>query len=165
MIYRVVRNTRTLHYGDATDFMLTLVELGNYHNSKRGVFEMASDKGCRLEILYWSGSFSSLFVDTYNDFVLIDGTHKTDIYDLSLIVIATVDSMGISVPVGFLLAPSENSASIEDHLDHLKIGGIHSHGLYGISSCSVMTDEGSALVKVASLISDYNHCLCLFHVH
>ena len=73
--------------------------------------------------------------------------------------------MGISIPVGFLLAPSENSASIEDHLDHLRIGGIHSNGLHEISSCSIMTDEGSTLVKVASLISDYNHCFCSFHVH
>ena len=115
--------------------------------------------------MHWDGSLFSLFVDKYNDFVLIDGPHKTNIYDLSLIVTTTVDSLGISVPVGFLLAPSENSASTENHLDHLKIGGIHSHGLHGVSSCSIMTDEGYALVKVAPLISGYNHCLCSLHVH
>ena len=91
MIYRVVRKARTLYYGDATDYMLKLVELGNSHSSKGGVFEMASDKGGRLEILYWAGSLSSLCVDKYNDFILIDGTHKTNIYDLSLIVTTTVD--------------------------------------------------------------------------
>jgi len=64
-----------------------------------------------------------------------------------------------------LLAPSENSASIEDHLVHLTIGGIHSNGLHQFSSRSIMTDEGSALVKVSSLISGYNHCLCSLHVH
>ena len=165
IMYRVVRKARTLHYGDATDCMLKLVELGNFHSSKCGVFEMASDKGGRLEILYWSGSFSSLFVDKYNDFVLIDGTHKTNIYDLNLIVTTTVGSLDISVPVGFLLALSENSASIEDHLDYLKIGGVHSYGLHGILSCSIMTDDESTLVKVASLISCYNHCLCSFHVN
>ena len=119
--------------------MLKLVELGNSRSSKGRVFDMASDKGRRLEILHWSDSFSSLFVDKFNNFVLIDGTHKTNVYDLSLIVTTTIDSFGISVPVVFLLAPSENSASIEDHLDHLKIGGIHSQGLHGISSCSIMT--------------------------
>ena len=62
---------------------------------------MASDKGGRLEILHWAGSLSSMFVDKYNDFILIDGTHKTNIYDLSLIITTTVDSLGISVPVGF----------------------------------------------------------------
>ena len=103
-----------------------------------------------------------MFVDKFNDFILIDATYKPNIYDLSLIVTTTVDSLGISVPVGFLLAPSENSASIEDHLVNLRIGSDDSHKL---SSRSIMTDEGSALVKVASLVSGYNHCLCLFHVH
>ena len=165
MIYRVVRKAGTLNYDDATDCMFKLVEFGNYHSSKGGVFEIASDKGGRLEILDWSSSFSSMFVDKYNNFVIIDSTHKINIYDVSLIVTTMVASLDISDPVGFLLAPSENSASIDDHLDHLKIGGIHSHGLHGISSCSIMTDEGSTLVKFASLISCYNPCLCSFHVH
>ena len=73
--------------------------------------------------------------------------------------------MGTLVPVGFLLAPSENSISIEDHLVHLRIGGIHSNSLHRVSSRSIMIDEGSALIKVVSLISGYNQCLCLFHVH
>ena len=67
-----MRKVRTLHYGDTTDCMLKLVELGNYHSSKGSVFEMASNIGGRLEILHWSDSFTSLFVDKYNDFVLID---------------------------------------------------------------------------------------------
>ena len=162
MIYRVVKKARNFHYGDATDCMLKLVELGNSHKSKGGVFEMTSDKGGRLEILHWAGSLSTMFVDKFNDFILIDGTHKTNIYDLSLIVTTTVDSLGISVPVGFLLAPSENSASIENHLVNLRIGSADSNQF---SSRSIMTDEGSALVKVASLVSGYNHCLCSFHVH
>ena len=45
MIYRVVKKARNLHYGDATDYMLKLVELGNSHRSKGGVFERASNKG------------------------------------------------------------------------------------------------------------------------
>ena len=52
MIYRVVKKARTLYYGDATDCMLKLVELGNSHKSKGGVFEMTFDKGGRLEILH-----------------------------------------------------------------------------------------------------------------
>ena len=62
---------------------------------------MASDKGGRLEILQWAGSLSSMFVDKYNDFILIDSVHKTNICDLSMIVTTMVDSLGISVPVGF----------------------------------------------------------------
>ena len=108
MIYRVVKKARTFHYADATDCMLKLVELGNSHKSKGGVFEMTSDKGGRLETQHWAGSLSSMCVNKFNDFILIDGTHKTNIYDLSLIVTTMVYSLGLSVPVGFLLAPSEN---------------------------------------------------------
>ena len=48
MIYCVVKKARTLHYGDATDCILKLVELENSHRSKGGVFEMASDKGSHI---------------------------------------------------------------------------------------------------------------------
>ena len=51
------------------------------------------------------GDSSDCIVPVLSDFVLIDGTHKTKIYDLSLIVIAVVDSLAKSVPLGFLLAP------------------------------------------------------------
>ena len=83
--------------------MLKLVEIGNSHRSKGGLFEMVSDRGGRLEILHWSGFFSSLFVEKYNNFVLIDGTRKTNIYNRSLVVTTVVDSLVISVTVVFLL--------------------------------------------------------------
>ena len=89
--------------------MLKLVQLGNSHRSNSALFEMASDRGGKLEILHWSGSFFSLFVEKFNDFILIDGTHKTNIYDLSLLATTVVDSLGLSVSVGFMVTPSENS--------------------------------------------------------
>ena len=101
MIYRVVKKDRNLQYGGATDCILKLVELGNYHKPKGGVFKIASDRDGRLETLYWSGSFSSLFIENYIDFVLIDGTRKTNIYDLSLVLITIIDSLGVSIPVLF----------------------------------------------------------------
>ena len=70
---------------------------------------MTSDNGRRLETLHWYNPLSRTFVSGLSDFVLIDGTHKTNIYDLSLIVTTVVDSLGKSVPLGFLLAPSEHS--------------------------------------------------------
>ena len=54
MIYHVVKKARNLQYGDVIDYMLKLVELGNYHISEGGVFEMASDRGGRLETLRYS---------------------------------------------------------------------------------------------------------------
>ena len=51
----------------------------------------------------------------------------------------------------FLVTPSENSPSIKSHLDLLRIDSNPSHDLSRSISCSIMTDEGSALVKVACL--------------
>ena len=65
--------------------MLKLVELGNYHSFEGVVFEMVSNRGDRLETLHWSVSFSSLFIEKYSDCILIDGTPKINIYDLSLV--------------------------------------------------------------------------------
>ena len=56
MVYRVVKKSRNFHFGDATDCMLKLVELGISHKFKGDFFEMTSNKGDRLEILHWVGS-------------------------------------------------------------------------------------------------------------
>ena len=64
-----------------------------------------------------------------------------------------------------MVAPSENSSSIESYLDHLKIDSNPSYDLYESTSCVIMTNEGYTLVKVASLILDYNHSLCSFHMN
>ena len=66
---------------------------------------------------------SRTFVPGLSDFVLIDGTHKINIYDLSLIVTTVVDSLGKSVPLGFLLAPIEHSESRTRHMNLLKLTG------------------------------------------
>ena len=145
--------------------MLKLDELVNYHSSEGGVFEMASDRGGRIETLHWSGSFSSLFIEKYSDFILIDGTHNTNLYDLSLVVTTMVDSLGVSIPAGFLVTLSENLSSIESHLDLLRIDSNPSHDLYGGIYYSMMTDEGLASVEVVSSMSGYYHCMCSFHVN
>ena len=141
MIYRVVKKVRNLQNGDVTVYILKLVELGNYHSSKGGVFEVASDRDGRLETLHWSCSFSTLFIEKYSEFILIDGTHKTNIYDLTLVVTTVVDSLGISNSARFLVTPSEISSSIETHLDLLRICSNPSHDLSGSIFSSIMTDE------------------------
>ena len=54
MIYRVVKKARNLYYGDTTDFILKLVELGNSHSFNGGLFEMVSDRDGRLKILHYN---------------------------------------------------------------------------------------------------------------
>ena len=118
---------------------------------------MISDRGGRLEILHWLGSYSSLFIKKYSDLILIDGSHKSNIYDLSVVVTTVVDSLGALISVSFLENTSENASSIESHLHLLRIGSNSSPDLSGNTSCSIMTDEGSALVKMASSMSGYNY--------
>ena len=74
---------------------------------------MTSDKGGRLDTLYWSNPYSKMFLPNCSYFVLIRGTHKIYIYIyISLIVTTIVDSLGKSVPIAFLVASSEHSDSI-----------------------------------------------------
>ena len=141
------------------------MELGNIHKSKEDIFEMTSDNGGRLETLHWYNSLSRTFVSVLSDFVLIDGTHKTNIYDLSLIVTTVVDSLGKSVPLGFLLAPSEYSESITRHMNIFKLKGNNCIDHLYVNTRSIMTDKGSALVKVTSDMDGYHHCLCAFHIN
>ena len=121
--------------------------------------------GGRLETLHWSNPLSRTFVPSLRDFVLIDGTHKTNTYDLSLIVTTVVDSLGKSVPLGFLLAPFEHSESITTHMNIMKLTGNDCIDPSYENSRSVMTDEGSALVKVTSDMAGYHHYQCTFHIH
>ena len=81
---------------------------------------MTSSNGGRLETLHWSNPLSKTFVHVFSDFVLIDGAHKTNIYELSLVVTIVVDSLGTYAPLGFLLV-STRSDSITRHINLLKI--------------------------------------------
>ena len=165
LIYRVIKKHRILQFGDSSDFMIKLIDIGNCHKSKGGIFEMTSDKGGRFETLHWSGPYSKLFVPYCSDFLLINGTHKTNIYDLSLSVMTVVDSLGKYVPIGFLAAPFEHSDSINRQKNLLKLIRIGCCDPSSIQSRSIMTDEGSPFVDVASNMDGNHHCLCSFHIN
>ena len=107
MIQCVIKKHRTLQFGDSCDYMMRLMDLSNCNKSKEGIFQMTSDSRGRLETLHSSSLFSKSFVSSYTDVPLIEGTHKTNIHDLSLIVTTVVDSLGKYVPIIFLLVPSE----------------------------------------------------------
>ena len=79
MIYSIVKKGHNLQYDDVSDCMLKLIEQVNYQKSKGAVFEIVSDRGGRLATLYQLGFFSVLFIGSYNGFVFIDGTRKTNI--------------------------------------------------------------------------------------
>ena len=145
--------------------MIKVMELGSIHKSKEGIFEMTSDNGGRLETLHWFNTLSRTFVPVLSDFVLIDSTHKTNMYDLSLIVTTVVDSLGKYVPLGFLPAPSQHSESITRHMNLLKLTDNNYIAPSYENLRSIMADEGSALVKVASDMAGYHHCLYAFHIN
>ena len=45
LIYRIVKKHWILQFGDSSDCMIKLVELGSIYKSKEGMFEMTSDNG------------------------------------------------------------------------------------------------------------------------
>ena len=104
-------------------------------------------------------------MSSYSDFLLINDTHQTIFYDLSFIVTTVVDSLGKSAPIDFLVAPSEHSDSITRYMKFLKLARTDCCDHSSIQSRSIMTDEGSALVKVLSNTDRYHHCLCTFHIN
>ena len=71
---------------------------------------------------------------------------------------------GWFIGIGFLLAHSEHSDSIARHVNILKLTGTNCIDPSFINTHSIMADEGSALVKVASDMAGYHHCLCAFHI-
>ena len=77
---------------------------------------------------------------SYSDFLLIDGTPKTSIYDLSLIVTTIFDLLVKSVPISSLVTPSEHSDSITRHMKLLKLARADCSDPSLIQSRSIMTD-------------------------
>ena len=46
LVYRIVKKKHLiLQFGDSTDCMIKLMELGSIHKFKEGIFEMTSDNG------------------------------------------------------------------------------------------------------------------------
>ena len=41
----LLKKHRILQFGDSTDYMIKLMELGSIHKSNEGIFEMTSDNG------------------------------------------------------------------------------------------------------------------------
>ena len=65
----------------------------------------------------------------------------------------------------FFVTPSQNASLIERHIHILVICNRAMSDLSLNDSYSMMTDEGSALVKVSSSVIEFNHLLWSFHVN
>ena len=58
----------------------------------------------------------------YSDFIVIDGTHGTNAYGLTLIPLCLVDTLGKTIIAAVLIVPSENSTSIINGMKAVNIG-------------------------------------------
>ena len=86
-------------------------------------------------------------------------------YDISLIVTIVFDSLGKSVSIRFLVAPSDHSNSTSRQMNLLKLSRTGCCNPSSIQLWSVMTNESSTLVKVASNMNGDHHCVCSFHIN
>ncbi|MEN9638165.1 MAG: transposase domain [Bacteroidota bacterium] len=89
----------------------------------------------------------------YNDFIIVDGTHNTVMYDLKLMPYTVVCALGKSVIAGFALDESENGETVTDGLSMFNLGRAGS---------TLMTDGGSAFPSAASE-AQMHHILCSQH--
>ena len=106
------------------------------------------------QVCFFSRPEMKEFIRLYQDFLLLDGTHKTNVYDLRLMPLAVVDCLGYTMPVGVLLAPSESTDAVQLLFETL---GIEDNPEY-----CVMTEEGAAFVSYCSGLQR-SHLLCTHH--
>jgi hypothetical protein len=94
------------------------------------------------------------FFKLYQNFALVDGTHKTNVHDHRLISFSIIDSPGYTFPVGCMMAPSESIESLEVFFNFLNIGDREDY--------TIMTDEGSAFISYCTALKRTN-LLCTYH--
>jgi MULE transposase domain/SWIM zinc finger len=89
----------------------------------------------------------------YGDFIVVDGTHGTNIHGMTLLLPCVVDAMGKTKIVGAILCHNENH-------DDIMIG-LQTLGL-AKESTVMMTDGGTAFKSVADALK-LTHVLCSYH--
>jgi hypothetical protein len=110
----------------------------------------------------YSGHLSSIFIQThtgkeysrvYSDLTLVDGTHGTNLYGLTLVPFTNVDCLGHSIINGIYIANSECGELVEK--------GLRSFGL-ATPEATLLTDGGTAFPEVANRLM-MKHILCVHH--
>ena len=108
MIARVHAKAKEKYYGPGDTVMMKFYEIGQAYMQAGGKFLAVSGDDGRLKYSMFSRPEAAEFLKLYQNFALIDGTHKTNVHDHRLISFSIIDSPGYTFPVGYMMAPSES---------------------------------------------------------
>ena len=153
LLRRVLVKYSEEYFGKGHDKIPALVRMGECERERGGAFRVYIDDACQLRGFIFQIKEMREYASTYNDFVILDGTHGTNKYGLILEPATVVDCLGMSVICGIPIFGSEQSAFSRDILVEL--------GLQNESG-TIMTDEGSAFHSIAEKLN-MKHLLCSFH--
>jgi MULE transposase domain len=129
------------------------MEYGRILMQEGGTFVIDVDSEMRIDSLIIQTKLQKSFLTTYGDFFVVDGTHCTNMHNMTLILPAVIDCLGKTKIVGIILCHYE---SHDDILKGLKVLGI------GNTKATIMTDGGAAFASVAEELG-LQHCLCTYH--
>jgi hypothetical protein len=153
LLRRIINKYRDKFYGNGRDQIPDLVKWGELERQNGGAFKMFSDNMCQVRAFIFQTKEMREYAKAYNDFIILDGTHGTNQYGLTLEPPTIIDSLGKSVIGGIPICESEQSKFSREILEVL---GLHNVG------ATLMTDEGSAFFSLAGNLGMI-HLLCTFH--
>jgi hypothetical protein len=142
-----------IKYGDDPHNMNQLMALGKEINREGGLFDYVLDEDMRLQSLYIKFPTMDKYLQQYGDFFVLDGTHGTNAYGLTLIPLVIVEPLGKSIFVGIIICPAESSVYIIEGMKRLGIGKKNS---------VLLSDQGAAFGLVAEAL-EMTHRLCAWH--
>jgi len=102
--------------------MLALMHLGHAILDKGGIFEYQVRDDMRIDHIFIMFLEMEAYNIKYSDFIVIDGTHGTNAYELTLIPLCLVDTLKKTIIAAVLIMPSENSISIINGMKVVNIG-------------------------------------------
>jgi hypothetical protein len=129
--------------GDKVD---SLLSYGKVVERNGGIFEYKCDGNTRICELYIQSHTSKKYLSMYGDFLIIDGTHNTNVNAMTLMPIVVVGSFGRTRIGGYILGHHEEHETI--------INGLRAFGIDNDRGITLMTDSGSA---------QFQHVLCVYH--
>jgi len=108
--------------GNDPDGMQALMRLGDAFLDKGRNFEYQVRHDMRIDHIFIGFPGMEAYNIKYGDFILIDGTHGTNAYGLTLIPLCLVDTLGKTIFAAVLVVPSKNSTSHINKMKAVNIG-------------------------------------------
>ena len=114
-------------YGDGDSSMALAVEHGNKWRSEGGKYQVQM---CGNSLHSWSGQTlleKQLYGEYGIDLLFLDTTYNACQWDLKTGLVKTVDSLGLTTPVGSFQVPEEDGQSVHERMYHLEFNNSKTH--------------------------------------